>query len=207
MKRGEKIGILAAVFAGLIALSIDSQLSLFAESIRGFIPDFFFIGFAFEMQVFIVLFFLTSLFLFSEHKRRWILPLWLAAAASIAASYAIKEVVARPRPFETGIVSVLAVAYHLLDGGWFAGWNASFPSFQAVLAFSALPILDKEFRKMKWAWFAIACLIAFSRVYFGLHYASDVIFGAVIGYLLGYFAVRLEERYEFGKAAVRKLGA
>ena len=103
----------------------------------------------------------------------------------------------RPRPFEAGIISVFLPAYYAL--GDFNAWNSSFPSFQAVLAFSAIPILSREFKKFKFVWLAFACLIAFSRVYFGLHYASDVLFGAVIGYIIGYLVVGFENRYLFGE--------
>lgn len=198
MKRGEKIGLGIAVLAGVLSIFFDARISQFVASLRGFIPDFFFVGFTFEMQTLVVLFFLTSLFLFGEHKRRWILPLWLTAGLSVAISYAFKVFVLRPRPFEAGVTSILSIAYNMLGSGANA-WNASFPSFQAVLAFSALPILDREFRRFKWVWFAIACLIGFSRVYFGVHYASDVILGAVIGYLLGFFVVKFEEEHNFGE--------
>lgn len=204
MKKEVKFGLAVAIIVGLIALSFDAQISVFVASLRGLIPSFFFIGFTFEIQTFIVLFFLTSLFLFQEQKRRWILPLWLTAALAIVISFILKYAIARPRPFDAGIVSVLTIAYHLI-GGMNTGWNFSFPSFQAVLAFSAIPILSKEFRKFKWVWVAIATIIAFSRVYFGLHYASDVIFGAVIGYFLGYFMVKLEQEYEPGKKLIKKL--
>jgi undecaprenyl-diphosphatase len=46
-------------------------------------------------------------------------------------------------------------------------------------------------------WLGFAILVAFSRVYFGVHYLSDVIAGAFIGYLIGYLAMNLEEKYKY----------
>ena len=76
-------------------------------------------------------------------------------------------------------------------------WNFSFPSFQAMLVFCALPILSKEFPKIKWFWIVFACLVAFSRVYFGLHFLSDVIIGGILGYLIGMLVIKLENKKKF----------
>jgi len=57
----------------------------------------------------------------------------------------------------------------------------------AAAAFSALPVLDLEFPKLKWFWLGFALLIALSRIYMGVHYFSDVVAGAFFGYLIGRF--------------------
>lgn len=196
------IALALAFIIGLFCTIYDAVISQFIGSLRGFIPDWFFIGFTFEIQTFIILFFLTSLFLFQNKKRKWILPLWLTAILAIIISYILKVLIARPRPFEIGVVSVLTIAADMLGTG---AWNSSFPSFQAVLAFSALPILDKEFPKFKWIWLFLACVIAFSRVYFGVHYLSDVIIGGVLGYLIGNFVVKVENQSNFSEKIIKKL--
>jgi len=66
-----------------------------------------------------------------------------------------------------------------------------------MMAFCALPILTKEFPRLKYVWFLLAGLVAFSRVYFGLHFLSDVLAGGLIGYLLGYWVLKSEERNKF----------
>ncbi len=207
MKKEEKIALGIAAFIGLVCLKFDVQISQAISSLRSSIPNWIFLGFTFEIQTFLVLFILTSLFLFHERKRKWILPLWACAALSVVMTYMIKVFIVRPRPYQAGVVSVLEIAVAML-GNSVNTWNFSFPSFQAVLAFSALPILDKEFKKIKYAWFAIAVLICFSRVYFGVHYASDVILGAVLGYFIGLSVVRLEAKTRLGEnswKAVKKL--
>jgi len=205
MKDGEKAALIIAFVIASMSLFVDKNISQAISLLRAYIPDWFFIGFTFSIQTFIVLFFLTSLFLINEKKRRWVAPLWLTAAIAIGFSYLLKILVARPRPYESGVVTVLEIAAVMLGGGA-STWNFSFPSFQSMLAFSALPILDREFKRFRWVWLAIACIIAFSRVYFGVHYLSDVIFGGIMGYLIGLWVVRLEEKHRIGEAIVKRLG-
>jgi len=180
---------------GVLSFLFDNQISLFFQSIRNNILTYIFIGFAFEIETIILLFAITSLFLFKEKKKEWILPLWITAAVTSVVSFIIKILVQRPRPFETGIVSGLPLAIELLGKG-INLWNFSFPSFQAALAFSALPLLDKEFKKLKYAWLVIALLIALSRVYLGVHYMSDVVFGGLIGYVIGWSIVKIKEKID-----------
>ena len=41
-------------------------------------------------------------------------------------------------------------------------------------------------------------LIVFSRFYVGVHYISDLIIGAMLGYLIGLFVLWLDKKYKFG---------
>ena len=61
------------------------------------------------------------------------------------------------------------------------GSGYSFPSSHAVNNFAAAIILAFFFPRTKWWFFGFAAIVAFSRVYVGVHYPSDVIGGAVIG--------------------------
>ncbi len=202
MKRKEKI-VLIAVFVALIFASLyfDSEIVKAVSTIRNkFLSDFF-LGITFFSSEIIIFFFLTSLFLWREHKRRWIFGLWFTLALSAVVSFVLKFSIQRQRPFQLGIVSTLQIlekASHLI-------WNFSFPSFQAMLVFCAVPILSKEFRKFKYFWIIFAGLIAFSRVYFGLHFLSDVLAGGLIGYLLGWFVIKLETENKFGEEIYKKV--
>jgi len=62
------------------------------------------------------------------------------------------------------------------------------------MAFAALPIIDKEFPKIYLFWVIFALLIVFSRIYFGYHFVSDVIAGALIGYFSGFVFLKLWKR-------------
>jgi len=62
----------------------------------------------------------------------------------------------------------------------------SFPSSHAVNNFAIAVFFYKFFPKLKYILFISAFLIAFSRPYVGVHYPSDIFFGALIGSIIGY---------------------
>ncbi len=62
----------------------------------------------------------------------------------------------------------------------------SFPSSHAVNNFAAAMFFAKLYPKLKWSFFTVAILQAFSRPYVGVHYPSDAIGGALIGLFFGY---------------------
>jgi len=190
---------LGVVVAFLISLKFDSEIVEGVSLIRNNFLNEFFLGITFVSSEIIIFFFLTSLFLWREHKRRWILPLWLTLGLSVIFGFLLKIAIQRPRPFQTGIVSILPA----LEKSNYLVWNFSFPSFQAMLAFCAVPILAKEFPRFKYVWIIFAGLVAFSRVYFGVHFLSDVIAGGIIGYLLGIIVVKLEKEKKFGEKVMK----
>lgn len=199
-KRAVIISILlvAAIF---LSLYFDSDIVRLISLIRDSFLDEFFLGITFLSSEIIILFFLTSLFLWNEHKREWIFPLWITLGLSAMISFLLKITIQRQRPFQLGIVSILPV----LEKSNFLTWNFSFPSFQAMLGFCAVPILSKEFPKFKYVWIIFACLIAFSRVYFGVHFMSDIIAGGLIGYLIGLIIVKEKKENKFCGRIYKKI--
>lgn len=64
------------------------------------------------------------------------------------------------------------------------GGGYSFPSSHAVNNFAGALILAFFLPRAKWWFMGFAAVIAFSRVYVGVHYPSDVIGGTVIGLII-----------------------
>jgi undecaprenyl-diphosphatase len=72
---------------------------------------------------------------------------------------------------------------------------SSFPSGHAMIVFSIVPFLMKNFPKQKYYFILLAVLVAFSRIYLNVHYLSDIVAGAFLGYLIGVIFSDLEDKY------------
>jgi membrane-associated phospholipid phosphatase len=59
--------------------------------------------------------------------------------------------------------------------------TASFPSGHATVAFACATALTLAVPRLAVAFYALAALIAFSRVYVGVHYPGDILAGALLG--------------------------
>jgi 4-amino-4-deoxy-L-arabinose transferase-like glycosyltransferase/membrane-associated phospholipid phosphatase len=84
----------------------------------------------------------------------------------------LKKAVDRPRPFAE------MPDVRLLVG---RGRSASFPSSHAASWFAATMIALVYFRRSVRVMLPLASAVAFSRIYNGVHYPSDVLAGAVLG--------------------------
>lgn len=94
----------------------------------------------------------------------------------------IKNTAAVSRPF-VAIPDARVLVSH--------SFGYSFPSGHTASAFMAAYIIARQYGRSLVAVYLIAALVAFSRVYAGVHYMSDVAGGAVIGSLIGYALVKL----------------
>ncbi len=101
----------------------------------------------------------------------------IQVALSIALAYLlgnliIKNVVARPRPYEA-YADLIALVPKPHD--------TSFPSGHTVSAFAAATAVFLNHKKAGIAALIVAAIIAFSRLYNQVHFPTDVLAGVVIG--------------------------
>lgn len=139
---------------------------------------------------------ITVLLLIPKKSRRAGICSALALVASLCVTnFFLKNYVARVRPYEVveGLTSLLGPV-----GEW------SFPSGHASSGFAAAAAIYKSRpKRVGVPCIILAALLAWSRLYVGVHYPSDVIGGAIIGTLLGLIVFWIFGEREYKRKAQR----
>lgn len=94
-----------------------------------------------------------------------------------------KHLLGRPRPRWThqGTLNL---------GPSFQGGLDAFPSGHASASFAVAAVLARFYPKAAWLWYGLAVGVSVSRVIRGSHFPSDVMAGALFGYVIGYVLSR-----------------
>jgi undecaprenyl-diphosphatase len=95
-------------------------------------------------------------------------------------SHVIKPWIARPRP------CITLPDVHLLTN---KRTSFSFPSSHAANFFAVAAFFSYFYKKYCWWFFSVAALVAYSRIYIGIHYPFDAIAGAVLGIFCTCFVI------------------
>ncbi len=110
----------------------------------------------------------------------------LVAAVAMLATYGVTRglqyLVARPRPNDLAVVQQIS--------------QPAFPSAHTSNAFALATALAYYHRKAAPYLFAWASLIAFSRVFLGFHYFTDLLGGAAVGIVMSVVITRAAKRYD-----------
>ena len=116
-------------------------------------------------------------------RRPTILPLTAVTVwAADLLALGLKAAIDRPRPFVRFPVPEPLVGVVL---------GSSFPSGHSATSFAGAALLSR-FLPGRWPiLFVLALAIAFSRVYLGVHYPTDVVGGAILGLLVATALPRL----------------
>ena len=116
---------------------------------------------------------LIAVALLIPKKTRWIgLSMGVALLLGLLlGEYGLKNIIQRPRPFNVQDLALLIPAPH----------GFSCPSGHTTSSFAAATsifLYNKKWGTVALVW---AALVGFSRMYFFVHYLTDVLFGIVLG--------------------------
>ena len=118
---------------------------------------------------------------FRTTRQAGLVSLLAMAIGTVIANAIVKPLVGRKRPFRTTI----SLFYKFwVDAGVLPAGGYSFPSGHttAAMSFAAALFLCLPGGWM-WLAFLIPIAMGFTRIYFGVHYATDVLAGMVLGLL------------------------
>jgi undecaprenyl-diphosphatase len=164
MKHKRLVIFCTAIIAFILALIFDSQILAFIELINCPCADSFFSVLMFiekEIIFYPLVILSTLIILFTKDKKK-ILPYIISLAIVAIIGLSLKAIVARPRPNNMSI--------------------HSFPSGHTALAFASLSFFKNKILKV--IWIILACVFVLARVWTNMHYLSDVIAGALLGYYI-----------------------
>lgn len=164
-------------------MNFDTTISLLiANTYRNTIFDivsiFFSIFFSIPFFIFIVI--LLNFVHFFKKKR-------FSSIISTLLTYSIvvsilKFIVKRQRPYFIPMKPIYLANFY------------SFPSGHAGTAFIFAVFFSDRYPKYSIIFYLIAIIISLSRVYLGVHYLSDVITGAIIGFIISKIIIKNEEK-------------
>ena len=147
-----------------------------------------FMPFMTESRNFISVFIVLGIWiLWRERKAGLFFLIFIGLTLTIAdqfSSHLLKEVIGRVRPCH-----VLENVHMLTD----CNTSYSFPSSHAVNIFAAAFFLSQPLKRLAPVLYVIAAVVAYSRVYIGIHYPIDVLGGAMIGLFIAWPMRRLKD--------------
>lgn len=108
-------------------------------------------------------------------------------AMQLSGNAVLKKIIARPRPFAhiPGYVQTIGEVEGL-----------SFPSGHTFSSFTAATVIGLFFKRFKVPAYLWASLIACSRLYFFVHYPTDILGGAIFGLLNGHLWYNIVKDFE-----------
>lgn len=117
----------------------------------------------------------------------------------------IKEIIQRYRPSHNLLLTENLHFYQFEDGSFYKGGQYGFVSSHAgnffVLSWLIGWILKPYYKRLLSTLLILAVIISYSRIYFGVHYLSDIIGGFIIGTTIAflvykYIYLKFENRFD-----------
>lgn len=159
-------------------------------------------GFSYLGDTLFVIILCVALMLVTRLSKKYAIPTVASVIIGFGLNNLIKVIIQRPRPI---------IENCKLDETTFSfpsGHAMSNISFYAALALCVLLYCNSK--KIKKIFvpilFAIPVIMGISRIYFGVHYFSDIISGWSLGILTAYWVVKIYDRYIIDKIKFEKIG-
>lgn len=143
-----------------------------------------------EFYLFVLL---AIIFLFYRYRHSFVLL--LLGLATLICSGILKTIFKAPRPYEWMLEGGRLDAFQMVEGIYLSGGMTSFPSGHTLAAFSLFTYLACLRRNTIFQLFCliVAASVGLSRIYLGMHFLEDVLFGGLIGLVLGLLIYLFQE--------------
>ena len=171
-----------------LVLAINAMHSTFLDSFMWFLSG---------SYILLLLIPFIFYFLFKEYRSKQLLWIFAAVVLTVILTdqlsvHAFKEVFQRYRPSHNLLLKSQLHLHEYPDGSFYGGGKFGFVSSHAANYFGILTIISSLIRKgwVKIILLTIALLVIYSRVYLGVHYVSDVLCGALLGFVLAQFVLQ-----------------
>ena len=134
----------------------------------------------------------VGLCIFKKTRKCGVAMLLAFAIGFLVGHTILKNLIGRPRPCQIDQSVALLVDRPS---------SFSCPSSHTLFAFSSATAVFMYFKKVGIAAFIFAAIVGFTRMYLFVHFPSDVLFGAVLGVVIGVISVKivnaLSEKWSF----------
>lgn len=170
-------------------MNLDFYLFQKINNLAGISPglDFLFVFFA--RYLIYVLVAGLPLFLAKAKKLYYLRMIFLSLIAGVIARAGVVEfirwILPRSRPFFEDGVRLLVDRIN----------QPAFPSGHAAFSFALSAVVYFYNKKAGLVFFLASFLISVARVFTGLHWPSDILVGALVGIICGYFTVALARKF------------
>ena len=121
-----------------------------------------------------------------DKKNRWKLIMLIPLGIILVdqTGLLIKKTVLRPRPFMT--INPENINHLVKPSGLYKSFPSNHAANNALLAM----VFSSIYKNSKSMFWGFAIMIMFSRIYIGVHYPSDVLFGCVLGIIYGLILIK-----------------
>ena len=171
-----------------LVLAINAMHSTFLDSFMWFLSG---------PYILLLLIPFVFYFLFQAYSSKQLIWIFVAIVLTIVLTdqlsvHAFKEVFQRYRPSHNLLLKSQLYLHEYPDGSFYGGGKFGFVSSHAANYFGILTIMFSLIGQ-KWVkiiLLVLALLVIYSRVYLGVHYVSDVLCGAFLGFGLAQFVLQ-----------------